>query len=137
MFYQTSYSHTRGLFWPGLTVSLITLFFCAALGAAGDAGFAEDGAGVGLTPEAVPVQSSTVTEYSNPSVSIYSSKWEILRYSVLSEELVSSARSAISKSLSQKILLSHEPSSQKKRLARTSSVTEIPCLLGRSETVRE
>ena len=38
--------------------------------------------------------------------------------------------------LSQKILRSHEASSQKKRLARTSSVTEIPCQ-GRSETVRE
>ena len=46
------------------------------------------------------------------------------------------ARAATSGSLSQKILLSHEASSQKKRLARTSSSTESPCQ-GRSETVRE
>jgi hypothetical protein len=46
------------------------------------------------------------------------------------------ARAATSGNLSQKILLSHEGSSQKKRRAWTSSSTEIPCQ-GRSETVRE
>jgi hypothetical protein len=50
-------------------------------------------------------------------------------------EPIGLARAATSGSFSQKILLSHEGSSQKKRLARTLSVTEIPSQ-GRSETVR-
>lgn len=45
------------------------------------------------------------------------------------------ARAATSSKRSQNIFLSQEASSQKKRLPRTSSFTQIPCQ-GRSETVR-
>jgi hypothetical protein len=56
--------------------------------------------------------------------------------SVPSRRAVLRAWAATSGSRSQEILLSQEGSSQKKRLARTSSSTGIPCQ-GRSETVRQ
>ncbi|MDP9480465.1 MAG: hypothetical protein M3R38_33190 [Actinomycetota bacterium] len=64
--------------------------------------------------------------------------WRAIARSASSSRSVLRARAAIfSGSRSQKIRLSHEASSQKKRLARTTSrVTEIPCQ-GRSETARE
>ena len=67
---------------------------------------------------------------------------EIVRYfaegraAVLAAGLLQALAAVSLLAFSQKTRLSHEASSQKKRLARTSSSTEMPCQ-GRSETVRE